>query len=140
VLPGQTVQIRYRVSAPEFEVLSLQPALDIDILPELSLLMGRLTVTESFTEATFAVDVSASPLYFGDPGLGRIQVEFESGPTVALVPGLLNQTVVLKKSLMSRILNLDPAYRYRLTLTDAQGVEVAHDWTSGVGNLQVQLP
>ena len=97
VAPGQTLDLRLAVEPAAFPLLSVSPALDLDIQPDLARLMGQLTVTEAFTEATFEVQVSASPLFFGPGALTSLRVEFDDGPVVALDAGTLVQTVSLRK-------------------------------------------
>ncbi|MDQ7746299.1 hypothetical protein [Hydrogenophaga pseudoflava] len=140
VLPGQTVDLRFAVTPAAFPLLSITPALDLDIQPDLARLMGQLTVTEAFTEATFEVQVSASPLFFGPGALTALRVEFDDGPVVALDAGTLVQTVSLRKPVVARILGLEPGYRYRLVAVDAQRGERVHEGLAGVGHLQVSLP
>lgn len=140
VAPGQTLDLRLAVEPAAFPLLSVSPALDLDIQPDLARLMGQLTVTEAFTEATFEVQVSASPLFFGPGALTSLRVEFDDGPVVTLDAGTLVQTVSLRKPVVARILGLEPGYRYRLVAVDAQGGERVHDGLAGVGHLQVTLP
>lgn len=140
VPPGGTAQLRYAVTPAAFPLLSIEPALDLDILPDLARLLGQLTVTEAFTDATFEVQASASPLFFGSDALSALRIEFDDGPVVTLDAAHLSQTVALRKPVLARILGLDPGYRYRLVQVDAQGGERATEGLSGVGHLQVSLP
>ncbi|WP_171984639.1 hypothetical protein [Hydrogenophaga sp. A37] len=137
--PGQTVDLRYEVRPASFPLVSIVPALDVDIQPDLALLMGQLTVTEAFTEATFDVQVSASPLFFGAGALMSLRIEFDEGPTVTLDASVPTRQVTLRKPVIARILGLEPGYRYRLIEMDAQGGQRVHEGLAGVGNLQVSL-